>query len=102
MSRYIRTENGIYKVYAREKCPNGCVITTSGIRIPYNTILREADTKEELCDEFVVVGYYSRPLHFETLLKAKQFVYEKGCQDEEYIEIKGAFWTEWGLKYVAE
>lgn len=51
--KYIRTKDNIYEVYAREKRPNGCVITTSSVRVPYTDILRESNSIEELCD-----GYY--------------------------------------------
>jgi hypothetical protein len=50
---YIRTKDNIYEECARERCPNGCVITTSGVRVPYTDILRESNSIEELCD-----GYY--------------------------------------------
>lgn len=57
----------------------------------------------ELCDEFVVIGYYkNKPVHFDTLLEAQKFVYENGCQDKDYVEIKGAIWTDKGLIYVAK
>ncbi len=51
--KYIRTKDNVYEVYAREKRPDGCVITTSGARIPFTDILREADDVKELFD-----GYY--------------------------------------------
>jgi hypothetical protein len=51
--KYIRTKDNVYEVYAREKRPDGCVITTSGARIPFTAILRESDDIKELFD-----GYY--------------------------------------------
>lgn len=51
--KYIRTKDNIYEEYAREKSIHGCVITTSGARIPYADILRESDDLKELFD-----GYY--------------------------------------------
>ena len=51
--KYIRTKDNIYEVYARERCPNGCVITTSGVRVPYTDIIRESNNVKELFD-----GYY--------------------------------------------
>ena len=50
---YIRTKDNVYEVYAREKCPNGCVITTSGVKVPYMDVLYDSDDVKELLD-----GYY--------------------------------------------
>ena len=46
---YIRTKDNIYEEQAREKRPDGCVITTSGVRVPYTDILLGADSIEALC-----------------------------------------------------
>ncbi len=100
--KYIRTKYGIYEEYAREKCPNGCGIATNTVRIPYADILREADTIEELCDEFVLkttskesgksyygLYYYSDIKHFKVKERFKGVWY-------------GAIWADKGLIYVAK
>ena len=51
--KYIRTKDNVYEEYAREKCIHGCVITTSGARIPFTDIIFQSNKIEELCD-----GYY--------------------------------------------
>ena len=50
---YIRTKDNIYEEYAREKCIHGCVITTTGVKIPFTDIIFQSNKIEELCD-----GYY--------------------------------------------
>jgi hypothetical protein len=50
---YIRTKDNVYEEQARERCPNGCVITTTGVKIPFTDIIFQSNKIEELCD-----GYY--------------------------------------------
>lgn len=66
-------------------------------------IINSSKDLAELCDEFIVVGYYpNKPLHFDTLDEAQRFVYNNGCQDRDYVEIKGGIWTEEGFTYTAK
>lgn len=51
--KYIRTKDNIYEEHAREKCIHGCVITTTGVKIPFTDIIFQSNKIEELCD-----GYY--------------------------------------------
>lgn len=65
-------------------------------------ILKQTNTIEELCDEFVVIGIFINQIGCccDTLEEAKEL--------KDYVElpqeqiIYGAIWTEWGLKYVAK
>ena len=60
--------------------------------IDNENILKSADTIEELCDEFVIVGSGWYQL---VELKRARYNCDKG------MVVYGAIWTEWGLKYVA-
>jgi hypothetical protein len=100
--KYIRTKDNIYEVYARERCPNGCVITTSGVKVPYTDILRESDTAEALCDELVVI--YNNNKAFK---KPFTSIYDnlKDLLKEHEIskcKVYGAIWTDKGLIYKAK
>ena len=56
--KYIRTKDNIYEECARERCPNGCVITTSGVRVPYTDIIFQSDRIEDVCDFIFVKDEY--------------------------------------------
>ena len=55
-------------------------------------IIQQADTIEELCDEFVAI-YDNKP-HFHILEFAKQYADDN--------QVYGAIWTDKGLIYVAK
>lgn len=94
---YIRTKDNIYEECAREKYPNGCVITTSGVRVPYTDILCESDNPEDLCDEFVWVTPEG-----EHRIKPKtgDALWYLCCDYKQGHQIYGAIWTDKGLSYV--
>ena len=54
-------------------------------------IIKKAETIKELCDEFVMISNEKPKL-------------DCGCHSysDKNIQIYGAIWTEWGLKYVAK
>ena len=62
-------------------------------------IIKQADTIEELCDEFVLFDYDReiRPSIFRFPIPLQKYV----VIHKDY-EIYAAIWTEWGLKYVAK
>lgn len=62
---------------------------------PYYKDCKQADTIEELCDEFVLLERNSKPRIFETL---KGAINNKIYEDEV---IYGAIWTDKGLQFVA-
>ena len=97
--KYIRTKDGrIGKFYQEQSftitCSLGC--------IDKDNILNQADTIEELCDEFVMLRLKdemndNEPIIFKHLDLAKSYF-------EKYLgyAIYGAIWTDKGLVYVAK
>lgn len=72
--------------------------------IPQERVLKEADTIEELCDEFVYLfeghHFYCR---WNKLIKKWQTLPELfEMSDDKIKTIKGAIWTNKGLIYVAK
>lgn len=118
MSKFIRTKDGRIIAFGEKyayptRCSNGKTyfsfkeLTEDRFEVmkEYNhwEIQNQSENLEKLCDEFVVIGYYkNKPLHFDTLEEAQRFVYDNGCQNKDYIEIKSAIWTSKGLIYVAK
>lgn len=100
--KYIRTKDGIYDL---EKSLfyffDGCVKVVSHCeQFEENSDnCKATDTIEELCDDFVVIGY-EKTLRPQIIYgqNIKKF-YQK---NKNTCEIYGAIWTEWGLKYVAK
>lgn len=104
---YIRTRNGIYK-YDKNIVIEGNVLyeivfddtyTDYGVNGKYSrgTVLNQADTIEELCDEFVFICEdFNKP----QLVIPINFEYCK--KTFKHIEIYGAIWTDKGLIYVAK
>ena len=64
---------------------------------PYNSIkvLKEADTIEDLCDEFVIVG-----TNWQQIIDLESAKYNN--EKHERLKIYGAIWTDKGLIYVAK
>lgn len=98
---YIRIKDGIYKVESETCHKQGYYID----RYEEDVILKEqvikqADTIEELCDEFVV--------NFECFNRSYYFVYENSYdelkRDVQTIQYSayGAIWTDKGLIFVAK
>lgn len=82
--KYVRTEHSVYE----------------HDDVSWFDIIRQADTIEELCDEFVVMREGTKPHtadvpYFKIRMDSK-YISEKG------YEIRGAIWTDEGLIYVAE
>ena len=91
---YIRTKDGVYEVKVNKYhelvyCKNNQIVLSCNI-------IKQADTKEELCDEFVVVGKEHLIWHTLTFDQIKL-----AFANENY-EIYGAIWTSKGLIYVAK
>jgi len=63
----------------------------------FNEILKQADTIEELCDEFVFV----RPDNYHDNFKVLDKDDKEYCIQKDY-KIYGAIWTDEGLIYVAK
>ena len=105
MPKYIRTEKGIYEVVEDSNKEWGKQIV---VKFPKNLnmkladvkdqIIKQADTIEELCDEFVVCYKDKKPftsIHTEI----KNLLKEHNLSE---CEIYGAIWTSKGLIYVAK
>ena len=102
--KYIRTENGISSVepFTTSKGKilyeiSGCENLISKDSLEEITI-SQADTIEELCDEFVFVDFgiiSDKEYHFKTLEESKK-------SNALYDRCYGAIWTDKGLIYVAK
>ncbi len=110
MKRYIRTKDGhivdisVYKKVV-ERTFNGKVVAIDLNHwgqdsdkeitfIPVGDIARQADTIEELCDEFVIKG--TRVLYLGIPLQSCEL------KNIPITQIRGAIWTDKGLIYVAK
>lgn len=100
--KYIRTKDGIYEIdettilASLPPCYKVIKPTDKHYAISEKKVIKQADTIEELCDEFVVVDKtWEEPLHI--VLDTKDDM-------EMYLpnEIYGAIWTDKGLIYVAK
>ena len=95
ITKYIRTKDGVYEV---EKKLSYCYLDKNDNEYLFEDILSQADTIEELCDEFVFinVGIYKDKVYmFKTLEESKK------CNDL-YDKCYGAIYTDKGLIYVAK
>lgn len=103
--KYIRTKDGIHEVieiYTYTKKKLGVIIESLGCKtenenelktIFYGDVLKQADTIEELCDEFVRVSKSVHDFLVSDDIPTKKF---------DDTEIYGAIWTDKGLIYVAK
>ena len=99
--KYIRTEDGIFEVDFVEY---STYYHTIGWNIfEKEQIIAQANTIEELCDEFVVKhiknekAYVADEYKKAEILKDRQKVFEYGVE-----AVYGAIWTDKGLIYVAK
>ena len=101
--KYIRTKDGIVGICTHEDNKN--------VRIKYHDnlgnhcplfskeeILKQADTIEELCDEFI--GIYKDEEEIDD--KEISYFLENLSRENYFKEIYGAIWTDKGLIYVAK
>lgn len=113
--KYIRTKDRIYEVYFENK--KGCNVNTRHFLetgqgklfihnfISNENIINQADTIEELCDDFVAVveketkGYLIYNQCGNSFEKVKMI--NKNAKENNVI-IYGAIWTDKGLIYVAK
>ena len=103
---YIRTKHRIYQVESVFLDNNGEWIGYNIVEYDMALILRsqvtrEADSLEELCDEFVVIRDTTK---ITQLIRTDDIDYLKELMesDKRIIEVKGAIWTDKGLIYVAK
>lgn len=121
--KYIRTEDGIYeyeKVKTRVFVQEGMYSKEKPLSeeeslklFPYE-IIKQADTIEELCDEYVAIrkvdgikflAEIRKAAHGRTLgLKTDLFIWRKPLikSIKKEFKVYGAIWTDKGLIYVAK
>ena len=99
---YIRTKNRIYKVESTLR-DNGFVkgYTVGEMEfIREDQVIKQSESLFELIDEFVVIRDNTK---INQLVRTDNIKYLKDMtkDDKRIIAVKGAVWTDWGLKYVA-
>ena len=102
--KYIRTKEKIYNTddlrVAEYLTGTPYVVRNDGTCIYKNTIEREADTIEDLCDTFVFIVDQGK-LVIDSFTKAKEY-YNAGKKENMVFSLFGAIWTDKGLIYVAK
>lgn len=94
--KYIRTKNGIYE---RHKC------ILNGWNFVFDTKIKEADTIEELCDEFVYEyknSFYKNSKPSYELVEMSLETMKATMELFNGATFYGAIWTNKGLIYVAK
>ena len=117
MSKYIRTKDKIFEVVEENERYYKCCYDDGRITLAakfdndvngFSKALNQADTIEELCDEFVCYGNNTYSLLDRITTIDKYAVFKDKSADRVSNLIKagcefyGAVWCEWGLKYVAK
>ena len=113
--KYIRTKDGIYEriMVVRQVCDDKEVAVIRPDKIEFEPILKQADTIEELVDEFVALLFddeiiYECPLGYYTeIFKARTHCLQSLIKSYNINmigvrAIYGAIWTDKGLIYVAK
>ena len=100
--KYIRTKDGIFQLEGTyEHLGKTYYCVKEFISSFYESeVLNQADTIEELCDEFVIISIdqNKKPItHFTRHVNEPISVFAL----DSHI-IYGTIWTEWGLKYIAK
>lgn len=95
--KYVRTKDGIYEVEKKERAyfegqPWLYYCKWHGV-VEEKDILKQADTIEELCDEFVCLENKMTFHNLETITSSCNL---------KHLTIYGAIWTDKGLIYVAK
>lgn len=102
--KYIRTKDGVYEVEWNEDGSCWC-LNNGGAYFRKEDIIAQADTIEELCDEFVIIERYGEKRYFHRDKKSfiKDYIGDKHIDMVlRYYTIYGAIWTDKGLIYVAK
>ena len=98
---YIRTKDCIYKVESETCHKQGYYID----RYEEDVILKKEVIKQsenlfELIDEFVIIRD-STKINQLVRIDNIEYLKEMMKEDKRIVAIKGAIWTDWGLKYLA-
>ena len=108
--RYIRTKDGIYDTTKGLYTPSIKMFAIGTKTIYNDDIIKQADTIEELCDEFVfnsdVSSYVIDKKHIEHIKETILKIYKEN-DETDYVKAMhpkfyGAIWTSKGLIYVAK
>ena len=92
---YIRTKDGVYEALSEYE-------PSEYTKIVYGSkVISQSESIEELFDEFVVIRDSTK---INQLVRTDDINYLKEMmkEDKRIIAIKGAIWTDFGLKYVAK
>lgn len=107
--KYIRTEKGIYQLENNEKIVEMGVKVYIGINEfnnpTYEPIIAQADTIEELCDEFVYEyknSFYKNSKPSYELVEMSLETMKATMEFFSGATFYGAIWTSKGLIYVAK
>lgn len=97
--KYIRTKNRIYKVES-ETCDKQFYYIGDYDLLVKEQVVSQSENLFELIDEFVVIRDSTK---INQLVRTDNIEYLKEMmkEDKRIIEVKGAIWTDFGLKYVA-
>ena len=97
-SMYIRTKDGVYEVKVNKYhelvyCKNNQIVLSCNI-------IKQSESLFELIDEFVVIRDSTK---INQLVRTDNVEYLKEMmkEDKRIIAVKGAIWTDFGLRYVA-
>ena len=96
---YVRTKNRIYQVESETFDKKGYFIGDYDI-ILKDQVINQSENLFELIDEFVVIRDSTK---INQLVRTDDINYLKEMmkEDKRIVEVKGAVWTDFGLKYVA-
>ena len=99
---YIRTKNNIYKVESTLR-DNGFVKGYNVGEMAFirkDQVINQSENLFGLIDEFVIIRTDTK---INQLVRTDNIEYLKEIikEDKRIIEVKGAVWTDWGLKYLA-
>lgn len=119
--KYIRTKDGVYEVEdeifapATLDLPTEYLYKTIGSNklINQNDVIHQADTIEELCDEFVAEELFAETnyiAHSNKIVSVEKnlehfvnyFIEKNKITKDKLLNVYGAIWTSKGLIYVAK
>lgn len=97
---YIRTKNRIYKVESETCDKQGYFVGEYDV-ILKEQVISQSENLFELIDEFVVIRDSTK---INQLVRTDDIEYLKEVtkEDKRIVAVKGAVWTDFGLKYVAK
>lgn len=97
---YIKTKNKVYQVESETYDKQGYYIGDYDV-ILKEQVINQSENLFELIDEFVVIRDNTK---INQLVRTDNIEYLKEMikEDKRIIAVKGAVWTDFGLKYVAK